>query len=460
MEIDELNIKEPQKNLSGFVEEVALSDIVQLVCLSRLERKLSLKKNNKTGYIYFADGEVIHAQMDDLQGQDAFYNLFSFHPARFLLAKESSEIKTIEIPWNFLLMEAFRIADEKQNLGISSQDGIAKKVMVVDDSRIVGMIMTKILHDELGVETVIIAKNGKEALELMEQHRPDFITLDINMTVLGGGEAIKYIMIRSPSPIFIMSGLTNESFIKIMEFFRLGALDYIPKPRDNSAVPAIKSRLKNHIESIKKYEITNFRRAKLTLSSSKKIASSKPSKKFLIVIGGTGAFMDLQKLLPTLINPAEWSILILQDMDISLIPYFADFLNKISSFEVRHLNEEASFYEGQCLIANWDRNIHFINDASIIEAYLGDKEESIDINTILISLSEFFGPNFYILVLSGASLNMKDGLDEVILKGTHIIVQNPKTALCPSPLKVILSQEQEEIILDTEAVSDFLQMKE
>jgi two-component system chemotaxis response regulator CheB len=460
MEIEAFNLKDPQKNLNGFVEEVALSDIVQLVCLSRLERKLTLEKNNKTGYIHFADGEVIHAQFDDLQGQEAFYNLFSFQPAKFSLLKEAPNLKTIDIPWNFLLMEAYRIADESQNLGVSSQEGIAQKVMVVDDSRIVGKIMTEILHDELGVETVIIAKNGKEALELMEQHRPDFITLDINMTVLGGGEAIKYIMIRSPSPIFIMSGLNQDSFIKIMEFFRLGALDYIPKPRDNSAVPSIKNRLKKHIESIKKYEITNFRRAKLTLSSSQKIVSTKAAQKLLIVVGGTGSFMELQKLLPTLINPLEWSILILQDMDISLAPYLADFFNKISRFEVRHLKEEASLYEGQCFIANWDSNIHFVNDDSIIEAYLGAKEESLDINSILISLSEFFGPNLYILVLSGASLNMKDGLDEVILKGTHIMVQNSKTALCPAPLKIILSQEQEEIMLETGAVADFLNMKE
>lgn len=460
MDIEELKIKEPQKNLSGFVEEVALSDIVQLVCLSRLERKLTLKKNDKTGYIYFADGEVIHAQLDGLMGQDAFYSLFAFHPARFSLVKEAADFKTIDIPWNFLLMEAYRIVDESQNLGTSAQEGIAKKVMVVDDSRIVGKIMTQILHDELGVETVIIAKSGKEALELMEQHRPDFITLDINMTVLGGGETIKYIMIRSPSPIFIMSGLNQESFLKIMEFFRLGALDYIPKPRDNSAIPAIKNRLKKHIENIKKYEITNFRRAKLTLSSSKKLGSSKPAAKFLIVIGGTGSFMDLQKLLPSLNSPEEWSIMILQDMDAAFSTYLADFFNKISKFEVRCLNEEASFCEGQCFIANWDRNIHFINEDSIIEAYLGDKEEELDINKTLISLSEFFGPNLYILVLSGAELNMKDGLDEVILKGTHIILQNPKTALYPSPLKAILSQEQEEVMLDIESVPDFLGMKE
>jgi two-component system chemotaxis response regulator CheB len=460
MDIETLEIKEPQKNLTGYVEEVALSDIVQLVCLSRLERKLTLKKNSKTGNIYFADGEVIHAQIDDLQGQDAFYNLFSFQPARFTLLKETSDIKTIDIPWNFLLMEAYRIADEAQNLGGASQEGIAKKVMVVDDSRIVGKIMTQILHDELGVETVIIAKNGKEALELMEQHRPDFITLDINMTVLGGGEAIKYIMIRSPSPIFIMSGLNQDSFIKIMEFFRLGALDYIPKPRDNSTIPAIKNRLKKHIESIKRYEITNFRRAKITLTSFKKLGSSKPSTKFLLVIGGTGAFMDLQKLLPSLSSPEEWSILILQDMDISFSQYIADFFNKISKFEVRFLNEEASFCEGQCFICNWDRHINFVNEDSTIEVYLGDKEEELDINKILISLSEFYGPNLYILVLSGAALNMKDGLDEVILKGTHIMLQNPKTALSPSPLKTILSQEQEEIILDIEAVPDFINMKE
>lgn len=460
MDIENLIIKAPQKALNGYVEEVNLSDIVQLVCLARLERKLTIKKDNQVGEIFFADGEVVHANFNGIVGHEAFYQLFSLYPAVFTLTKDSSPLKSIDIPWNFLLMEAFRIADESKSLGGVSKEGIAQKVMVVDDSRIVGKIMTSLLHDELGVETVILARNGKEALELMEQHRPDFITLDINMTVLGGGEAIKYIMIRSPSPIFIMSGLNPDSFVKIMEFFRLGALDYIPKPRDNSLIPQIKKRLKKHIENIRKYEVTNFRRAKITISSAKKIHSTNPATKFILIIGGTGAFMDLQKLIPSLNKPENCAILVLQDMDSSFIPYMADFFNKISRFEVRALSEDTSFYEGQCFFTNWDRNIKFVSEGNILEAFMEKTEEEFDINSILISLSEFYGPNLYIVILSGASLNMKDGLDEVILKGTHIILQNPKTALAPEPLKAISSQEQEEIILDVEAMPEFLNMKE
>ena len=68
------------------------------------------------------------------------------------------------------------------------------KVMVVDDSVFMRKMITKMLEKEKDIEIVAIAKNGKEAVELNLKHSPDVITLDIEMPVMNGLEALKEIM--------------------------------------------------------------------------------------------------------------------------------------------------------------------------------------------------------------------------------------------------------------------------
>jgi two-component system, chemotaxis family, protein-glutamate methylesterase/glutaminase len=86
---------------------------------------------------------------------------------------------------------------------------VVKKVLIVDDSALVRKQLTEIIST-LDYETEI-AKNGKEAVEKATQTQYDVITMDINMPVMDGIEAVKQIMKKQPSAILMVSSLTTDN---------------------------------------------------------------------------------------------------------------------------------------------------------------------------------------------------------------------------------------------------------
>ncbi|PHQ65486.1 MAG: chemotaxis response regulator protein-glutamate methylesterase [Sulfurimonas sp.] len=105
---------------------------------------------------------------------------------------------------------------------------MAKKVLIVDDSALVRKQLKEIIST-LDYE-IEIAKNGKEAVDKATKTQYDVITMDINMPVMDGIEAVKQIMKKQPSAILMVSSLTTDNATITMDALDLGAIDYIPKP--------------------------------------------------------------------------------------------------------------------------------------------------------------------------------------------------------------------------------------
>jgi hypothetical protein len=173
--LDVLTQERPGRAFNGWTDEVGLPDLVQLACLEGGERMLLIQKDGFEGQIFFSRGEIVHATSPQGQGEDAFFQLMGWSSGVFLLRKAQSPVQTINTPWNFLLIEALRRSDEDQAPRVEAKTPVT--ALVVDDSKVVCKALRKILQDEHGVERVINAANGKEAIEMLERHRPTIVTL-------------------------------------------------------------------------------------------------------------------------------------------------------------------------------------------------------------------------------------------------------------------------------------------
>ena len=105
-----------------------------------------------------------------------------------------------------------------------------KKVLIVDDSKLMRIIIKKILsNDDLFVVTCE-AGNGIEALSEIERDVPDIIFLDIEMPEMDGVEALKEIRAKYSTKVVVVSSVAQMGSSRAAEVNQLGADAIIEKP--------------------------------------------------------------------------------------------------------------------------------------------------------------------------------------------------------------------------------------
>jgi two-component system chemotaxis response regulator CheY len=109
-----------------------------------------------------------------------------------------------------------------------------KRLLVVDDAlfmrRLIGGVAV-----EAGWEIAGEAANGEEAVTLYERLKPDLVTMDLVMPVMGGLEALRKIRSLDPgAQIVVVTALDQKQ--ALMDSIRDGALDFIVKPFERERV--------------------------------------------------------------------------------------------------------------------------------------------------------------------------------------------------------------------------------
>jgi len=102
-----------QPGFHGVMQRVELQDVLQMECLARKSTVLAVSGGDRQGHIYICEGEIIHAQLGQLQGEMALYGLLALTGGQFTLQPFTEPPRrTISGQYQFLLMEAARLRDE------------------------------------------------------------------------------------------------------------------------------------------------------------------------------------------------------------------------------------------------------------------------------------------------------------------------------------------------------------
>ena len=90
-----------------------------------------------------------------------------------------------------------------------------KRVLVVDDSAYVRKVVTQIISRSPFLEVVATARDGRDALEKVEEYKPDVITCDLIMPEMDGVEFVREQMKRRRIPIIIMSNASETAVMAL-----------------------------------------------------------------------------------------------------------------------------------------------------------------------------------------------------------------------------------------------------
>lgn len=114
------------------------------------------------------------------------------------------------------------------------------KLILIDDDYLVVSALKMILENEPGFEVAATADDGREALMLYREHRPDVLLMDIQMKEKNGLEAADEILREFPNArILLLTTFSDDEYI--IKALKLGAAGYLLKQDYRNIVPAIRA---------------------------------------------------------------------------------------------------------------------------------------------------------------------------------------------------------------------------
>ncbi|VFR23130.1 Chemotaxis response regulator protein-glutamate methylesterase CheB [plant metagenome] len=197
-------------------------------------------------------------------------------------------------------------------------------------------LMTEIINGQPDMEVVATAPDPLVARELIKQHNPDVLTLDVEMPRMDGLDFLERLMRLRPMPVLMVSSLTERGSEITLRALELGAVDFITKPR-----LGIRDGLMEYSELIAD-KIRATSRARLRPQAAASASTPAPARltrplastEKIVVIGastgGTEAIKDVLQPLP----PDSPAILITQHMPAGFTRSFAQRLDSLCAVTV------------------------------------------------------------------------------------------------------------------------------
>jgi len=209
------------------------------------------------------------------------------------------------------------------------------RVMVVDDSSVYRMLLTRALQEFSDLEVVGAVSDGQEAVENMESLKPDVITLDMNMPRMNGMETLAVLSVKFPSiQVIVVAAETRNDAERAVSILEAGAFDVVLKPKATDSAPMQSLREKLHPVIKAAAERTRGVKRAPTFSSVKKntVANNRHMHGFkpdIVVIGSsTGGPAALFEVLSKIDSAFPVPIVVVQHMPKLFIETLAHRLNR------------------------------------------------------------------------------------------------------------------------------------
>lgn len=340
------------------------------------------------------------------------------------------------------------------------------RVLVVDDSITAREIIISILESDSEIQVIGEARNGKEAIELTRRLKPDLITMDIEMPVLDGLEAIKHIMAYNPTPIVVIAASAfsaGDAFIfKSLEY---GALDILekPTPQEWRDFPKLGMKLIKDIKLLAKVPvITHIIGKRKKKEERLKIEVTKTELlKIVAVASSTGGPPALLQTLGKLPHDFSAGILVVQHIADGFIEGLADWLNEKSKIVVKLAEDGEKIRPGVVLIAPSDFHM-VVKKGNTIglnkEPPIKGLRPAADI--LFYSVAKYYGGKAMGVILTGMGKDGAKGLMAIKEAGGRTIAQDKNSCVIYGmPRTAVESGAADEIVsinLIAEKMKSFL----
>ncbi|KAF0802812.1 chemotaxis-specific protein-glutamate methyltransferase [Alcanivorax xiamenensis] len=306
------------------------------------------------------------------------------------------------------------------------------RVLCVDDSALIRDLMREIINGHPDMEVVAVAPDPLVARDLIKQHNPDVLTLDVEMPRMDGLDFLERLMRLRPMPVLMVSSLTQAGSEITLRALELGAVDFIEKPS-----LGIRSGMLDYseliAEKIRATARSRPRRANDNRTPPTKLKAPIISSEKLVILGastgGTEAIREVLSPLP----PNSPAILIAQHMPGGFTRSFAERLNRLSAVTVKEGEHGERVLPGHVYIAPGDAHMLLARSGANYVIHLDGgppvNRHRPSVDVLFRSAARHAGRNAIGVLLTGMGKDGAGGLLAMREAGAHTLAQDQDTSL-------------------------------
>jgi two-component system chemotaxis response regulator CheB len=302
------------------------------------------------------------------------------------------------------------------------------KVLCVDDSALIRSLMTEIINSQPDMTVVATAPDPLVARDLIKQHNPDVLTLDVEMPRMDGLDFLEKLMRLRPMPVVMVSSLTERGNEITLRALELGAVDFVTKPK-----VGIRDGMLDYAEKLAD-KVRAAARARVRQAAPAPLFNNPlvSTEKLIIVGASTGGTEAIREVLVPL-PPDAPAVLIAQHMPPGFTKSFAQRLNGLCRITVKEAEHGERVLPGHAYIAPGHAHLLLARSGANYIAHLSEEppvnrhRPSVDV--LFRSAAQHAGKNALGVILTGMGRDGAAGLLDMKKAGAYTLAQDEASCI-------------------------------
>jgi two-component system chemotaxis response regulator CheB len=308
------------------------------------------------------------------------------------------------------------------------------RVLVVDDSAFMRKMLVELLSRNTGIEVVATAKDPYEARERLVEHRPDVMTLDVEMPRMDGVTFLEKVMQHFPVRTVVISAVTAEGSDIALKMLEIGAVDFIPKPTLEFAgsLTAISEMLVSRIRNASEARLLPRLKSPQVVKPNASPGLGDGIERIIAIASSTGGTEALKVVIANLPKESP-GVLVVQHMPPVFTKTYAQVLQRLTTLKVKEAEHGDKVVPGQVLIAPGNFHMELGRTGNLFSVQLHQKPPMHGVRPaadfLMQSVARLAGPHAVGVILTGMGRDGADGMLAMKQAGSYNFAQDEATSV-------------------------------
>ena len=325
------------------------------------------------------------------------------------------------------------------------------KILIADDSIFMRKLLSDLFEEQPDFKVVGVAHNGKDAVEKTAQLSPDLLTMDVNMPVMDGLEALAIIMKEHPLPVVMISSMTKTGAEATLRALELGAVDFISKVSGTvSSIADIQNEIlekcraaaaanwrisakgKSIPVEVEEPPVPKVRPAELMSSPFSKTVPGTGQQRLVAIGTSTGGPRALQQVITQLPADLPCGVVVVQHMPPGFTKSLSERLDSLSKVKVKEAEDNDLIEPGHVYIAPGNYHMQVKNQSGLLrislnqEPPLASHRPSVD---VLFDSVASVGRRLTAVIMTGMGSDGAKGMQKIKSAGGYVIAEDESTSV-------------------------------